>query len=410
MISRILLVAMLSWMIVPLTVSARTVMRVEVSNSLSVDRLDELIEVPLPKKGQHYVAVSRDGQQYPTQVTYDGHLLFPVSVPAGGKEVYRILSVKQPLPVDTLVYGRAFPERLDDFAWENERAAYRAYGPALQRSGERAYGYDVLTKSVSRRVLEERYALELSPEARRRISQWRKEGLRAKADSLARAISYHVDHGNGMDVYSVGPTLGAGTTALVQANGELVYPWAYERVEVLEKGPLRFTFRLTYPAAEAAPYTGVVEKRLISLERGSYFNRALVSYEGLDAPTPLACGIVIHPQHPDGYFSDARKGILAYADSTDRAHVGNGVIYIGAIAVHPFHQTEVRLFSSKERQQRGGALGHLLGLSSLEPGKTFEYYWGSAWSKAGPADFETWKACLEAFSQRLHHPLNIKIK
>ena len=71
MISRILLVAMLSWMIVPLTISARTVMRVEVSNSLSVDRLDELIEVPLPKKGQHYVAVSRDGQQYPTPMTYD---------------------------------------------------------------------------------------------------------------------------------------------------------------------------------------------------------------------------------------------------------------------------------------------------------------------------------------------------
>ena len=31
---------------------------------------------------------------------------------------------------------------------------------------------------------------------------------------LNRGISYHVDHGNGMDCYAVGPTLGGGTAAL----------------------------------------------------------------------------------------------------------------------------------------------------------------------------------------------------
>ena len=29
------------------------------------------------------------------------------------------------------VYGRYVPERKDDFAWENEYAAFRLYGPAL---------------------------------------------------------------------------------------------------------------------------------------------------------------------------------------------------------------------------------------------------------------------------------------
>ena len=30
------------------------------------------------------------------------------------------------------VYGRHVPERKDDFAWENEYAAFRMYGPALK--------------------------------------------------------------------------------------------------------------------------------------------------------------------------------------------------------------------------------------------------------------------------------------
>ena len=51
-----------------------------------------------------------------------------------------------PQPVDVVACGRQYPERLDDVAWENDRAAYRAYGPALQEKGERAFGYDIWTK------------------------------------------------------------------------------------------------------------------------------------------------------------------------------------------------------------------------------------------------------------------------
>ena len=46
---------------------------------------------------------------------------------------------------DVVACGRQYPERLDDVAWENDRAAYRAYGPALQEKGERAFGYDIWT-------------------------------------------------------------------------------------------------------------------------------------------------------------------------------------------------------------------------------------------------------------------------
>ena len=50
--------------------------------------------------------------------------------------------------MDVVACGRQYPERLDDVAWENDRAAYRAYGPALQEKGARAFGYDIWTKSA----------------------------------------------------------------------------------------------------------------------------------------------------------------------------------------------------------------------------------------------------------------------
>ena len=38
----------------------------------------------------------------------------------------------------------------------------RAYGPALQATGEKAYGYDVFTKRVPEPVVEDRYDGELN--------------------------------------------------------------------------------------------------------------------------------------------------------------------------------------------------------------------------------------------------------
>ena len=107
---------------------------------------------------------------------------------------------------------------MDDFIWENDKAGYRTYGPAMQKQGERVFGYDVFTKSVERPVMKDRFdkALYGNPK-----------------------ISFHIDHGDGMDAYGVGPILGCGADALVLENG-LVYPWCWTDYEILESGPLRF--------------------------------------------------------------------------------------------------------------------------------------------------------------------------
>ena len=88
---------------------------------------------------EQYIILDSRGNQVPYQITYDDNLLFPVAVQANGEETYTI-TVGEPIEAEPLVYGRHYPERLDDITWENDRSAYRAYGPALQARGERAYG------------------------------------------------------------------------------------------------------------------------------------------------------------------------------------------------------------------------------------------------------------------------------
>ena len=68
------------------------------------------------------------------------------------------------------------------------------------------------------------------------------------ADELVRTFSYHIDHGYGMDCYAVGPTLGAGVSALM-VNDTIIYPWCYKTQEVLDNGPLRFTIEVEVQSA-----------------------------------------------------------------------------------------------------------------------------------------------------------------
>lgn len=225
---------------------------VTITNPLNMERSGEMVEVSaeevfrklnLPDTAQ-LVVYDDKAQEVPYQLTYDDKLIFPASVAAQATVGYTIQE-GEPMLVNTVVYGRQYPERADDVAWENDRAAYRAYGPALQRSGEKAYGYDVFTKNTEELVVEDRYRMELDSASWAAIHALQQAGKKAEADSLRQTISYHVDHGNGMDCYAVGPTLGGGTSALMP-DGKLIYPYCYNECEVLDNGPLRFTVKLVY--------------------------------------------------------------------------------------------------------------------------------------------------------------------
>ncbi|MFZ0409929.1 MAG: DUF4861 family protein, partial [Candidatus Acidiferrales bacterium] len=162
-----------------------------------------------------------------------------------------------------LVFGRAIPERKDDFAWENDKVAYRVYGPALQATGEITSGIDVWSKRVSDFVINDWYAKDA-------------EGQRTKNP----ALTYHKDSGEGLDSYEVGPTRGCGGTAIF-SDGKFFASKNYTQVEILAAGPIRFQFRLHYAPWQAGS-VHVGEVKTITLDAGTHMNRiqSVFSFDG----------------------------------------------------------------------------------------------------------------------------------
>ena len=384
---------------------------VSVSNPLKIDRVEEIVEVSADDilgklkldETEEFVITDENNAEVPYQLTADNKIIFPVTVKSEATTSYNIIK-GQPSHINTLVYGRQYPERLDDIAWENDKAAYRAYGPALQQTGEKAYGYDVFTKSVSELVVEDRYAMDLDPDTRAMIKQLREEGKKAEADSLANAISYHIDHGNGMDCYAVGPTLGGGTAALMP-DSAIVYPYCYRNFEILDNGPLRFTVKLEYNPLTIDGDTTVVETRLIQLDKGSHLNRTTVSYTSLKKDYPIGVGLVLHEAFPDRYSMNQEGGYIAYSDPTTEPKSDNGIIYMGAVFPNALELAKVQLFDKPV----SGAIGHVLGINTYQPGDEFEYYWGSAWSKCG-FDDERWNSYLDEYAMKVRNPLIVAVK
>lgn len=383
---------------------------ITVTNDLTFDR-EEMVEVPISevaKKVQlideeQYIILDAEGNQVPYQITHDDNLLFPATVKANDKAVYTV-AVGEPIEVEALVYGRHYPERVDDIAWENDRTAYRAYGPALQAKGERAFGYDAWVKRVPGLVVEQRYANELNPDTQAEIARLRKERKHDEANELYHSVSYHVDHGNGLDCYKVGPTLGCGTAALLNGDA-IVYPYCWKEYEILENGPLRFTVQLTYNPFVMGK-DSVVETRTISLSKGSQLNKTVVSYQGLQKATPVATGLVIHPENPTAYVLEGDKGYIAYADLTDNVNNDNGIIYVGAVMPEKVTEAKAAMFSDKEAKERG-ASGHVLAVSNYKPGTEYTYYWGSGWSKYGFDTMDDWTTYLDRYAQSVRNPLKV---
>ncbi len=404
-----------------LTAGAADKVTVTVRNTLNTARSGEMVEVDMKQVktrldgAETVVVTDADGREIPSQVTYDGKLIFQAGVAAKGKSVYYV-SVGQPSRYDAKVYGRQFPERVDDIAWENDRVAFRCYGPALQRSGERAWGYDIWNKRTSKLVVEDRYAGELDPDIQKAVAKLRKMGKGDIADDVYNAVSYHVDHGNGMDCYKVGPTLGCGTNALM-CDGQIVYPRCYKSYEILDKGPIRFTVKLVY-GEETVGDMKVTETRVLSLDAGSQLNKVTVSYAGLTGETPLAVGIVVHNENPNAYVLSPVNGYMGYEDLGDpnqykekyRATQNKdfGKIYVGTVCAG-------KLDGMRFKEENGlpGATGHILSLSHLDSKSSFTYYFGTGWSRNDETQFKSltdWESYLSAFSSHVKTPLKVTVK
>lgn len=390
---------------------SRTV-TVTVTNPLAMERSNEMVEVSMETVTDRLgladtaqiVVLNADGQQVPYQITYDGKVIFPTAIAAGGTATYTI-QTGTPEAFDVKACGRCYPERMDDMAWENDLVAFRAYGPALQAKGERGFGYDLFTKyNTTEPMLEAMYAKELDKETLAKIAELKKTDPKAAAE-LSRERSYHIDHGYGMDCYAVGPTLGAGVAALM-VNDTIIYPWCYKNQEILDNGPLRFTVKLEFTPLTVKGDSTVVETRLITLDAGSHLNKTVVSYSNLKETLPIVAGIVLH--EPDGaVVADAANGYITYVDPTTGPD--NGKIFMGAAVPAVVKDAKTVLFSEKEKKERNNADGHVLAVSDYEPGSEYVYYWGFAWDKADIKTADAWNRYMADFAQKVRNPLTVKV-
>ncbi|GAB3740814.1 DUF4861 family protein [Spirosoma lituiforme] len=261
-------------------------------------------------------------------------------------------------------YGRYVPERFDDFAWENDRVAFRIYGAALNGRSDNAYGTDIWTKRTNQLIL----------------NKWYKEN------------DYHNDHGEGLDYYHVGLTLGAGDIA-VFLNDSLHFIHNYRSWELLDNGPLRTTFRVRFD-----PYTfngiTVQEVRTVSLDAGSQLNKVQVHIEQTSGKTlPMVVG-VSQRKEPSPILLDEKAGVLGYWEPK---HGSDGTLGIGCV----FPVTPVRMLMKYD---------HLLVRLNAPPVGDLIYYMGGAWDKAGRiTSSQDWFAYLHQFAQQRKHTPRITV-
>lgn len=328
------------------------------------------------------------GQEITYQKSYDGKLLLSISIQPKGKAVYTIAK-GEPSTFKSFVFGRVYPERLDDLTWENDRSIYRIYGPELQKRGERSYGTDIWVKNTPELVAEERYRLHMW--GWHQGDSLKKAGNAEDGNRLFLETSFHLDHGYGMDVYSVGASLGCGAPVLMK-EGELVFPYCFKECKILDNGPLRFTTELTYSTTAE----GTTEHRLIVLDKGSHFNKMTVWYDGIISATSFATGVVLHDE--DNLVLG--KEYVLYADPTDAPNVHQSQIFVGTLFPGGVDETIILR----------GALNHGIGILRSYKGEPYTYYFGSAWSLYDVQTMAHWQLLADEYLLRIKNQLNIEIK
>lgn len=352
--------------------------KVNITNPLAIERSSETVEIPFAEitaridgaEASGLIVTDSRGNEIPSQVIRNGgdrpvSLIFQPVIKAGGKAVYHV-SAGNPQTYETMAYGRFVPERMDDYAWENDRIAFRIYGTALIAKDGPSNGLDVWVKRTGKMVIDRWYA-----------------------DYLAGKSSYHDDNGEGCDCYKVGRTLGAGAMAPF-VEDSLRLGINFELYKTLDNGPIRTSFSLTYPPF-AVDSLLVTETRIISLDAGSQFTKITEIYEGCGAGFTVAAGIV---KRPEGTVlqSPAEAGTMAYRLDGGEA----GITYIGTVFSTPAETV-------KENKD------HLLMLTEYKPGIELTYYTGAGWSKWGFENNDSWTNLLKEFSQKLRNPLIVTL-
>jgi hypothetical protein len=350
---------------------------ITVTNPTDENRL-ELISVPFSKFSKHFavdtiftVKDKSSGKTYLHQIEKLGHnapqnVLIQVPISSKGKLDLIVYKEKAPsFPSKT--FARYVPERFDDFAWENDVVAFRLYGKALEGRADDAQGMDYWAKRTENLV----------------INKWYKEN------------DYHKDHGEGLDYYSVGQTLGAGDMALYH-NNTIQFTKHYRKHEVLDNGPLRTTFKLNFDP-QIIEGQEVYFSKTIQIDAGQNFNKITVDFVNKHSKkTPIVVGLAKRDEIKPEVEFDKEDNTLAYWEPNikDFGHTGTTIILSNQKA--SYIDTDPKQFLLK---------------TEISNNKPFVYYNGGAWNNAGKiTSFDQWEDAVKDYAEQIRKPLKVKLK
>jgi len=343
-------------------------------NNSSASARTELISIPYTTFEKHFALknsvftiVDKDKKELAYQLEKLGkptarNILIQITVAPRSSTTFGVNGNK-PATVTPKTYARYVPERKDDFAWENDIAAFRAYGKALEGSSEDAQGFDFWAKRSNDLIVDE----------------WYKAG------------DYHADHGKGLDYYSVGQTLGVGD-ATPFIDEQVVYHKHYRQYEVLDNGPLRSTFKLIYEPENVKGQQLQVEKT-VSLDAGSQLNKISYSIKNTTAAaTPIVVGIAKRKEEKPQILNDVKNGILAYWEPAEGDKITGTAVILPKVKY---------VFKDSPKQ--------FLLATTVKNDKPLVYFAGAAFNKAGKiGNFEQWQSYVKTFKNNLDQPLTIK--
>lgn len=394
MLKRITTCALAMMIIVTACQKKNVVRTLTVKNSLDIDRPASTVSVPLDtlkelvtKYGADHVVVKDQDKLLVTQLVDtegDGipnELLFQTDIKAGEEKSFTIEAVKDVAASapEYTTYSRFVPERIDDYAWENDRVAFRTYGPKAQQitesgkpGGTLTSGMDCWFKRVAHPV----------------IDKWYKKNLDT-------AGYYHIDHGEGYDPYHVGNSRGCGGIG-IWAGDSLYVSKNFISYKTIASGPIRTIFELTYAPWNANGAT-VNEKKIISLDLGSNLSRYEVHIQS-DKPLPnITTGITLHDQKGE-VKRDSVTGWVRYWEPIDDSELGTGIV------VAPQQVIALKEYRTTTKDQ-----SHVLIVA--KPEDVVVYYAGFGWKKSGQyTSAADWDQYLTNFSKQIASPLTIHIK
>lgn len=364
--------------------------KIVVENMMNADRAFETVSIDLSiiknntTSGAIILKESETGEVMTTQeVDSDGDgtvdvLLFQPEIAANATKTYEVHfgAAEAETDGDPTCYSRFVPERTDDYAWENNRVAFRTYGPVAQQMKEDGVKGGTLSSGMDAWLKRVDYPI---------INKWYKKELETDG-------SYHKDDGEGLDNFHVGISRGVGGIAK-KVDTSYYISKNFTDWKTITTGPIRTSFILTYADWDANGKT-ISEEKKISLDYGQNLSRFEITLKGTDT---ISAGLTLHEK--DGEIGvNQDSGWVSYWEPHEDSELGTGIVIPDdMMAGHDHYVTH--------RKDESNLFAHI---------KTNDqkavYYAGFGWKKSGQFSNQAqWEAYLEEFAQKLKNPLKVRI-